>query len=136
MSELRNTQKKACMFPCFWVWVLYIIILLITIHAFWGLILCIFPLGYFLDAHQWMLRLFLRKWNKKLSNAITGNASVLIKFQTIKKELHEKKYLCIAHTVKEVEKLRKEPIFQRGTSMENQEYGRTACCPIDWHRVL
>eukprot|EP00397_Hematodinium_sp_SG-2012_P024838 GEMP01025897.1.p1 GENE.GEMP01025897.1~~GEMP01025897.1.p1 ORF type:complete len:523 (+),score=95.36 GEMP01025897.1:63-1571(+) len=134
MDELRSTQAKACLCPVFHIYVLYIIVFVLTIGRVLVLPLLVaamLPLGWCMDVHQMFLKLFLRHANSKLAPY-----GVYVKFQNIKKDFEEQKWIMFAFTPAEIDKLKREPIFQRGTDMYRQEHGSAAPCPIDSHRVL
>ena len=132
MKELAHTPNVACLFPCQWVWIAILVLFFVVLLWTWTwLFLCLIPLGWFLDCFQYILRRFLCKYNRRLRPK-----GVYIKFQTIKRDFHERHYLSIAFTPDEINKLKREPIFQRGQDIWHQEDGTGRCCPIDSHRVF
>lgn len=132
MQHLSSIPDVACLFPCQWVWIfLLILFFVILLRLGIWLFFCLLPLGWILDMAQYLLRYFLCKWNRELKEK-----NIYLKFQTIKRDFHEKHYLSIAFEPDEIRKLKQEPIFQRGQDIYHQERGDARCCPIDSHRVL
>lgn len=134
MTSLQQTQSKACKWPCFHIWVLFIILFFVVGRAIIipVLIGALLPLGFCLDVHQMYLKIWLYRTNFKLKQL-----EILVKFQTIKRDFHERKYISFAFGTEEIQRLRSEPRFQRGEDLFHQESGgNPACCPVDWHRVV
>ena len=110
MKELDAVFCKACRWPCFWIYCFMHMLCfgLLFITCAW-LLYALCPYGWCFDCYTRYQKLWLKKWN-----GIMRPKGIYIKFQTIKRDFHEKKYICIAYSEQEIQKLIAEPIFQRG----------------------
>lgn len=132
MDELAETADKSCNYPCQWIYIFFhMLCFMVLFVTFIWLLYALVPYGWCCDCHQRILKQWLMKYNAKLRPK-----GIFVKFQTIKKDFHEKKYICFAVTPQEIQKLRSEPIFQRGTDIWHQENGEAVGCPIDSHRII
>lgn len=130
---LNRIPAMSCLFPCTWVWIYYILIMLVTLWVGVGFLLCLLPIGYLLDASQWLARCWLCRANKKLANY-----GCTAKFQIAQRNLPyvSTRYLCIAVTPGESEVLKKEPRFVKGFDLFHQDRDEEVLWPIHWHRVV
>lgn len=100
MSELSKIPSLAFLSPFHWIWSILIIVMLGILG--WLivpiLLFAILPLGWILDATQWLLKFWLKKYRQ-----ILKRYGIYVKFQTIKRDFHERKYVCFAFTNQEIE---------------------------------
>jgi len=131
MRELDGVMGRACRWPCFWIYCfLHILCFGVLFITFVWLLYALCPYGWCFDCYTRYQKMWLRKWN-----AVMRPKGIFLKFQVIKRDFHEVKYLCIAYSEEEIQKMIAEPIFQRGEDIWNQEKGDARGCPIDSHRV-
>ena len=132
IGELNAIGGKACHYPCHWIYIfMHILCFAVLFLTMIWLLYVLCPYGWCFDYHQKFLKQWIKKWNDELRPR-----GFYLKFQNIKRDFHEKKYLCIAFTPEEIHKLQSEPAFQRGQDVWHQEAGDARGCPIDAHRII